>query len=707
MTCHPYEQAACIRVFLVGVILFLSPWTRTSATRCAAAETTGYSEAGTDAWADPNAAPDGQIWAIYGQIHHLWQSRRDELGLATPYLQSPEQLQAAFDQAWQAQREWWLNQAETGYAFWYYFHQYLATGLLAMYRATGEEHYLADVRYIADRMLATATDDPAKTAQGGDGYLGWPIRPDIPSESILNSLQPARLLSSLARTMADAGFHPSTWYKYYGFVVTQVVARWNLLHPDPDCDEPFFVPAHAIALLTDLAAINHADEYRDAIVQWEAILERYLQVSDTTDGYWWRLRPRSDSAIADTSHGYRMPEALHWAFSAGYAFDAEHMRRLVRTFLINTWRPQEENPFLWTNLVNGSNPPIQMDSYYYEPYQAGFVGVGWPQLARYDVYARKLYELVADALIHDDPRLSEAASMNDSIYSRMQIFSILLECPPPPPSSPARIAEVVLENARDVVDSDADGRPEQIAFDLTIDVDLEDADADDFITATITELSTGLTRQIGPWAVHGIGADDACTVTFRWPQDWAPIPKGDYTLRFQVAIQQEWAEADVSSQVSNGPLFVRKINNPPVANDCFLKIPQGEAAALTLTCTDTDEDAVTWFLVNPPQNGTLTGTLPELVYTPQEGFWGVDQFTFCVYDGSAYSNLALAEIVVLGSPDIDGNGMVDIGDVIILVNAFGTHTGEPGFVPEADLDCNGCVDVFDVLVVITDFGREL
>jgi len=54
--------------------------------------------------------------------------------------------------------------------------------------------------------------------------------------------------------------------------------------------------------------------------------------------------------------------------------------------------------------------------------------------------------------------------------------------------------------------------------------------------------------------------------------------------------------------------------------------------------------------------------------------------------------------------DCDGNGVVDVFDVIIIVNAFGSTPGDPNWDPRADLDGNGVVDVFDVIEVVNNFG---
>ncbi|MCI0673754.1 MAG: Ig-like domain-containing protein, partial [Myxococcaceae bacterium] len=95
----------------------------------------------------------------------------------------------------------------------------------------------------------------------------------------------------------------------------------------------------------------------------------------------------------------------------------------------------------------------------------------------------------------------------------------------------------------------------------------------------------------------------------------------------------------VSFPASNPP-------RPPVASPQVVQTHQGAAVAILLTGTDPDGDALTFSVVGPPSNGTLSGTAPGLLYAPSEGFAGVDSFTFKVNDGSADSAAATVHVVV-------------------------------------------------------------
>lgn len=54
--------------------------------------------------------------------------------------------------------------------------------------------------------------------------------------------------------------------------------------------------------------------------------------------------------------------------------------------------------------------------------------------------------------------------------------------------------------------------------------------------------------------------------------------------------------------------------------------------------------------------------------------------------------------------DVNGDGSVDLADLSLLLEAFGTCDGDPGYNPAADFDGNGCVDLGDLSTLLEHFG---
>jgi len=60
----------------------------------------------------------------------------------------------------------------------------------------------------------------------------------------------------------------------------------------------------------------------------------------------------------------------------------------------------------------------------------------------------------------------------------------------------------------------------------------------------------------------------------------------------------------------------------------------------------------------------------------------------------------------LPSPDINNDGIVDIYDIVIVANAYGSHIGDPDWNPHMDLaQPYGVVDIFDIVTIASHYGE--
>ena len=86
---------------------------------------------------------------------------------------------------------------------------------------------------------------------------------------------------------------------------------------------------------------------------------------------------------------------------------------------------------------------------------------------------------------------------------------------------------------------------------------------------------------------------------------------------------------------------------PPVSDDQSIETNEDEPNDITLTASDADDDDLTLtYKFQQPHHGSLTGTAPNLTYTPNLNYYGSDEFTFTAYDGKLYSNEATVFITV-------------------------------------------------------------
>ena len=92
-------------------------------------------------------------------------------------------------------------------------------------------------------------------------------------------------------------------------------------------------------------------------------------------------------------------------------------------------------------------------------------------------------------------------------------------------------------------------------------------------------------------------------------------------------------DGTVNSTIAVVNITITPVNDAPVAQPRNLSTDENIAVSLTLTATDVDGDALTFSVTRDPANGRLSGVAPNLTYTPNNGFLGVDTFNFRAFDG--------------------------------------------------------------------------
>lgn len=106
-------------------------------------------------------------------------------------------------------------------------------------------------------------------------------------------------------------------------------------------------------------------------------------------------------------------------------------------------------------------------------------------------------------------------------------------------------------------------------------------------------------------------------------------------------------DGKADSNVATVTITVAAGNRAPVATGQTVNVEKDTAKSVSLASADPDGDALTFAIVTNPTHGTLSGTAPDVSYTPAPGYTGDDSFTFKANDGKLDSNIATISINVL------------------------------------------------------------
>lgn len=121
-------------------------------------------------------------------------------------------------------------------------------------------------------------------------------------------------------------------------------------------------------------------------------------------------------------------------------------------------------------------------------------------------------------------------------------------------------------------------------------------------------------------------------------------------------------------------LAITPVNDTPIADAKAITTDEDIAVSITLTATDVDGDVLKFTVAAQPSHGTLTGTAPNLTYTPETDYHGTDSFTYVASDAATNSEPAIVAIrisPVNDAPVADSQTLITDEDTPLTVTLTG------------------------------------
>lgn len=215
---------------------------------------------------------------------------------------------------------------------------------------------------------------------------------------------------------------------------------------------------------------------------------------------------------------------------------------------------------------------------------------------------------------------------------------------------------------------------------------LENQPVSGFLTGSSAE-GTHLTFSANDGALGSVSVTDPATGAYTYTPNLYAYGTDTFTFTVFDEIQSSHATINVT---------ITHVNQPPITTPLSVTTHFDTPLQITLSGSDPDNDPLTYTITNPA-HGIITGTAPNLQYTPAMGYVGSDGFTFKANDGALDSNIATvsinvtdtvpvafaqglslhtgtAKVVVLTATDADNDALTY---AVVAQPANGTITGTP------------------------------
>ena len=152
----------------------------------------------------------------------------------------------------------------------------------------------------------------------------------------------------------------------------------------------------------------------------------------------------------------------------------------------------------------------------------------------------------------------------------------------------------------------------------------------------------------------GMSIDDNGLVT------WEP----DYNTAGSYSVTVTATDPGGATDQQSYTLYITNINQPPVVQSLNLSTLEDQSVMGTVDASDPDGDTLSYTLVAGPVNGVVSGEFPQVIYQPNTDYFGTDQFTVSISDGTDTVDMTVGLTVteVNDAPIITSSPLLSINE---------------------------------------------
>ncbi len=205
----------------------------------------------------------------------------------------------------------------------------------------------------------------------------------------------------------------------------------------------------------------------------------------------------------------------------------------------------------------------------------------------------------------------------------------------------------------------------------------EDTYLEIVLTGTDVDANTTLSFSLETQPAYGTLSGTAPNLIYTPDANYAGVDSFTFMVNDGIDNSQE---ATVTITITD----VAEPNTPPVASDQNIIVDENYFKAITLVASDSDDDNLTFIIVNDPSNGLLEVEGDVVTYMPNKDYIGTDSFTFKAYDGSDHSQLATVNITVNDVTPVVATTQTTYGDELANWSASESSASHIGTISESN-----------------------